>query len=318
MPRDWLTADDITAMVDDMVVKMGEAAFPHNGRAHLYSGPSKIVWNQILGLKTDNHDRAVEWAKNNGVTLIDDTPVGKFLDQFEGIGTFEYFKVNPRVPDAAKFNEAIKPWKHASRLFIAALWGDVTTTICGANRQGVYYGVELPSAINPGHIGLSIPETIRELLNPRAKPIETINEIPMVYIERYYQPSDYEPAHRLVGLGEQRMALHQAFRTSSPAAVRDALKLASAEILKTPADAYRYFLESQERYRIDRKEQLTGTPAETRPCYNQTPEERQKTRETQLMDFVARGLERIEAEIDPSTPASIPFTIKAVSSSGPR
>jgi hypothetical protein len=297
MTRAWLYADDIIATIDEMVKNLREKAFLHKGRTHLYSGPSPAVQKQILGKNFDNQYRAQQWAKNHSAVMIDDTPIGQFLINFEGTGTFGYFMNHPHVPAEDYYVEGIKPWKHASRLFVASLWGDVTTTICGADRRGVYHTIELSTALNPNHMGLSVLETLQLLLNPKNRKIKRINEIDKKIYDGLYFETDYERAARLVALGEQRMALHEALKNASPANVRDALRIASKEVLQSPAEAYEYFLESQRRYRIDRSLQSAGTPIALRPAYNQTPEMRWQLREKKLQDFVNYVLAAIDNEI---------------------
>jgi len=117
----WFTADEIITMIDVMVLKLGEEAFLHNGKAHLYSGPSYEVRKQILGKYQDNFERAKKWAKDHNAKIIDDTIVGNFLNNFGGVGLYDYFDVNPFIKPGHNTVEAAKVWTHASRLFIAAL-----------------------------------------------------------------------------------------------------------------------------------------------------------------------------------------------------
>lgn len=81
--------------------------------------------------------------------MIDDTPIGQFLEEFEGVGVYVYFSKHPDVPTSKKEMEAKEVWAHASLRFIESLWGRVYTTICGADRGGVYYTVEIPAIAAP-------------------------------------------------------------------------------------------------------------------------------------------------------------------------
>lgn len=306
MLGDWFEANDIITLINLMVLEMGEYAFPHNGRSHLYSGPSKLIANQLWPTNTNNHKRAQKWAKDHDLVIIDNTPVGSWLANFEKVGTFIYFKKNPHVLDVDKDEEATKPWRHASRLFIAALWGEISTTVCGADQKGVYFGTELPYAINEKHKGLPLDELYRALVNPRKIPIEYINEIPMRKIIKLYDPDDYKPAHRLVCIGEQLMALHEAQRSLSREGMREILRAASKEVFEGPSAAYRYFLESRERYNIDREILAAKDMGLSVPIFKKTAQERFEENEDMQRHFVKLVSDCIRAELSlaPDAPKS--------------
>ncbi|MER2520632.1 MAG: hypothetical protein ABTQ34_08090 [Bdellovibrionales bacterium] len=98
MPRVWVLPEDVIAEIDRKANKLKERAFPHNGHLHYYSGPSPAVWNLIADPKEKNHEIAIAWAKAHGAMIIDDSPIGKFLTHYKGMGTFDYFNLNPRIP----------------------------------------------------------------------------------------------------------------------------------------------------------------------------------------------------------------------------
>lgn len=60
------TAQYINRLVDEMLVALGKDAFPHNGKAHLYSGPRKEVYKQLLDYNDySNHERALTLHKTS-------------------------------------------------------------------------------------------------------------------------------------------------------------------------------------------------------------------------------------------------------------
>ncbi len=192
---DWLKADDLTRVIDGMVLDTKHPAFAHNGHTHLYSGPLKSIREAILGIVVDNHGRALMRRRQLGAVIIDDTLVGKYLINFKGVrgatilgkGTFDYFRVNPDIDDSERITQALAPWQHASRYFALASWGYVSTTVCGASINGVYYTLETPYTINPNHKCSFMPpieDTIHNLFIPRKKPIEYVNLLPFAQVER--------------------------------------------------------------------------------------------------------------------------------------
>ena len=262
MTRVWVLPKDIIDEIDQRANALGVDAFPHTGRLHFYSGPSQAVFDLIAGPTLANRDRAIAWAKDHGAMVIEETPIGKWLDTYEGIGTFDYFDANPRIPDTEKDIAGVAPWQHLSHLYALSAHGQITTTVAGASRRGVYYTVELPNTLVPSYMGLTAKQFLDDLSAKRTKPVEAINLISFDRILKARDArGDIGDAHNLIQLGEQRMALQEALETSRPSSIREALKLASKEVLRSPAEAYKYFLESQERYQIDRALQMKGTKA---------------------------------------------------------
>ena len=294
----WVLPKDIINDIDEMADRLKEAAFPHNGRLHYYSGPSDDVWGLITGgFQEKNHPRALEWAKKHGAMVIDVSPVGEFLLNYAGVGTFEYFKNHPHLTRSEIVEARIAPWKHASHLLALSAYGHVTTTVCGADRSGVYYSIELQNTLAPTYHGLSAKEFLAALSTPRKKEVETINLIPFTQILDARDKNGVEAANTKIQLGEIRMALQEALENAEPEAVRKALKCASQEVLRSPADAYKYFLESQERFVVDRAVQMKGTPAYDDFMKNKSPVARQQHREERLDQFASKVLLLIETEI---------------------
>ena len=171
----WVLPQDVIDEIDRRANALGIGAFPHNGRLHFYSGPSRAVQALIAGDNPTNQRRAKAWAKDHGATIIEETPIGAWLDKFEGMGTFDYFDANPRILDADRDAAKILPWQHLSHLFALSACGQVTTTVAGANRGGVYYTVELPNALVPSYMGLTAKQFLDDLSAKRTKPVEAIN-----------------------------------------------------------------------------------------------------------------------------------------------
>ncbi|MFA6280578.1 MAG: hypothetical protein WC612_07305 [Bdellovibrionales bacterium] len=308
MPRVWVLPEDIIADVDAMANRLKDKAFPHNGRLHYYSGPSREVWGLIAGgFQEKNYPRGLIWAKEHGAMTIDDSPIGKFLNTYRKRGTFNYFKANPLfVTRGEKAAAGLLPWSHASRLLSLSAFGQVTTTVTGASREGVYYTVEAPNTLAPTYHGLSATEFLAALSSPRPKQVDAINLIPFGDILNAYKSKDIEAAHTMIQLGEIRMALHEALETSKPDAIKTALKMASKEVLRSPAEAYKYFLESRERFLVDRALQMPSTNASKQFMKKQTPDVRGKHREEKLDQFTSKVLLLIETEIALMPPASRP------------
>jgi|GEM_PF-1796352 len=312
------TARYINRLVDEMFVALGEDAFPHNGKAHLYSGPRQEVIDQLLNYNHySNYERALIWAKAHGAFTIDDSRIGQLLiKEFDGIGINKYFTRKYLGQKHLAWAESGQVWRHASRLFILSLWGAVTTTVCGASDKSVYSLAELRTAVRPEQVALTMQEVVRQLLLPRDKEIETINEVPMQEFIELKNKGGYVRAQRAICLGEQRLALSEAIKTSSTGDIRDALSKVPADILadpsqnigdaffnamieigKPPVDAMRYFIDSQQRYQIDQRliREAKKLPAIT--AYSRTPDEMLNQKTEKLEEFATLVLHRISVEL---------------------
>jgi len=316
MLGDWLFADDLNDRIDDIVLDPTLPALDHNGHVHVYSGPERDVKRQIAGVLIDNHERAIIRAARFGAVLIDDTRVGKFLIEFKGVGsaiiagkgTFEYFRAHPHVDDADRFSQAIAPWQHASVLFALAASGYVTTTVSGAPPDGVYCSLETPHLINSYHTGFPLKNIVRALFVPRKEPVEYFNLVPYPQIEAVYTPTNWKPATKMIVKSEHRMSLQEALHAVRPSTIRDALKLASREVLSNPIELYEYFLESRECYEVARELMIKSTTASPRKT-SKTPIERQQLRERRLEEFGAMALALVQTELDLMPAASRPSII---------
>ncbi len=306
MPRIWVLPEDVIAEIDRRANKLKERAFPHNGHLHYYSGPSAAVWNLIADPKEKNHDIAIAWAKAHGAMIIDDSPIGKFLTNYKGMGTFAYFNLNPRIPARDRRDAGLRPWKHASHLLALSAHGQVTTTVNGADRGGVYYTIEYANTMEPSYLGLSASEFLDALSTPRKKEVLNINMLPFKEVLAKRDNKGTESAHVMIQLGATRMALHEALEKSDPDYIRKALNLASKEVLRSPAEAYKYFLVSQERFLIDRADQMKGTAFAENFAKHQTPIVRKQRREERLDQFTSKVLFLIETEIAMMPPSARP------------
>jgi len=308
MPRGWDRHETIIAEIDIKADRLKASAFSHNGRLHFYSGPRREVSELIVGpYQDDNHIRAVAWAKAHGAMVIEHSPIGKYLANYRNLNTFKYFEKNPLyVTDGEKIEAALAPWKHLSHLFALSAFGQVTTTVTGAHTGGVYYTIELQNTLAPTYHGLSATEFLTALSTPRKKEVDAINLIPFDRILAEHKTNGIEAAHTMIQLGEIRMALHEALETSKPDAIKAALKVASKEVLRSPADAYKYFLDSHERFSVDWALRMKGTPAGDEFLRDKTPDFRRQRREERLDHFTSKVLLLIETEIALMSPASRP------------
>lgn len=315
---DWLYADDLIRMIDEIVSNSKLKALDHNGHTHFYSTPSDDVINQIAGVIINNHARALRRAPRLGATLIDDTLIGQFLSNFRGTGsaiiskkgTFDYFLANPLISADDKYYQAVAPWKHASRYFALASWGYVSTTICGASRDSVYYTLETPYAVNPYHPTPSdmqpIHDDLEALFVPRVKPVEFINLLPFDRVAKGYTPTKWERAHRIIGLGEQRMTLNEALDGVNPRTIGEGLRKASVEVLSRPIEVFQYYLESRECYLVDRHLMLKSAATKPKKSDIGTPQERQIKREREATEFGLMALQLVKTELELLPPADRP------------
>ena len=275
--------------------KLGITAFPHFGRAHYYSGPNKEVLAELEKSygKTfsRNHARAINWAKTHNATIIDNTPLALLLTKFDSFSKYS-------TPE-----EQILPWRHLSRMYALSMWGHVSTTVCGADTvSGVYFNEEITHTINPHHLKLIAPGSFdsdfyHALFNPSNKKIADINIRPFNEFETLYNPSDVIPVHRRVCLSEQRMGLHEAIEGADIKTIKTALRVASQEVCTRPVEAYEYFLDSRERFLLDRKNMMKNAAHTTAPFYKRSPTERAQHKGDELKQFGLMVWNLIETEL---------------------
>jgi hypothetical protein len=291
MPGAWLTADEIIAHIDELIRVHGEAAMfgPNDGFAQLYSGPKKSVLNNIRGVSRRNHERAVEQAKVNKAIILDETPIGKLLDNFSGLNIYDYMKANPFVGASLKRREADRVMRHVSRPFIASLWGEVSTAVCAAGKDRVFYKDELPT------ITITIPDLIASLM--KLTDITKINGIEVSKIRAAEKSGGYDAAFRLICLGELREAHKRALKSGD-------------------VDQYQDYLERREFYMVERNLTWKRMKKGPRPAFALSPKEREVRREVMLNEFIAVSLSFAKA-ISASDPTPVTGTIPRKSSGGP-
>ena len=281
MAGGWLTTDEIIALVDEQIACLGKAAFGNNkGHAQLYSGPSSKVLNLIINPPDRNHRRAKDQAAPAAAVLLDDSPIGIFLENIGGVGLYKYCVDNPLMPYNKETEEADRVMRHVSRKFVSSLWGKVSTAVCGAAKDRVFYSDEIPA----------FAETIPDLIAKLAKSddIETINDIPVAKIRKLYDATDYDAAFRLICLGEIRMAGQRA---------RD----------NRNVDDMQDYLERKEFYLVERSLTWNGSAKAERPIYRMTPEDRLAWKQQRMNEFVGTGLRLAIAAMSQPTGPHAPF-----------
>lgn len=303
----YITPEKLVDYLYFRAEKLGMAAFPHFGRAHYYSGPNKAVLSELEKSYGKaflrNHARAVTWAKAHNAAIIDNTPLALFLSRFDSFGRYS----DPE--------DQILPWQHLSRMFALSMWGSVSTTVCGADtKMGVYFNEEISHTINPHHLDHVTPGSFdadfyHSLFNPSNKEITEINIRPFDEFEALYNPNDILPVHRRVCQSEMRMGLHEALEGADKNTIRKALTLAAQEICSRPVEAYEYYLDSRERFLLDRDNMMKGAKPSSAPFYLQTPTQRAESKEKQLMAFGLMVWDLIETELS-MMPASARPNIK--------
>jgi hypothetical protein len=265
MSAAWLSATDIIALVDAEIVKLGADAFgPNSGASVLYSGPAQLeVLNLIIGKPERNHNRAKKQAAANDALLIDNTPMGQFIENFNGVGVYAYFLAQYAHDPDAGYVEADKVMRHMSRKFIETLWGKVTTAVCGAAKDRVFYQDEIPTFAE------TIPDLIARLL--KSQDIDAINGVAIEKIRNLYKPGNYDAAYRLICLGEIRETLNRARKSGR-------------------VEDYQDYLERKEFYLVERAYTWRSTSRADRKIYSLSCEDRQIWKENKLRQFVANQL----------------------------
>jgi hypothetical protein len=193
-------AEDIIALVEVLIAKLGPDAFNIDGRVQLYSGPRAVI-AAALHFLARNQDRAFDQAARNSAALIDTSEIGKHLGQYDGVGIYEYFEQQYRatygVDSPEAFAEADKVMRFASRSFIQAAFGHVATAVCGADTNRIFFADELPELV-------------------KNKEIETVNSLPAQMVRDFYAIDPYE-AFRLICLSELLEARRYMKSATTPA-----------------------------------------------------------------------------------------------------
>jgi hypothetical protein len=281
MAGGWLTTDEIITLVDEQIAHLGKAAFGDNkGHAQLYSGPSSKVLGLIINPPDRNHRRAKDQAAPHGTVILDNSPIGVFLENIEGVGLYKYCVANPLMPFGKETEEADRVMRHVSRKFVSSLWGKVSTAVCGAAKDRVFYTDEIPAFAE------TIPDLIAKLI--KSDDIETINGIPAAKIRKLYNAADYDAAFRLICLGEIRMAGKRARDTRNVHDMQD-------------------YLERKEFYLVERSLTWNGNAKAERPIYRMSPEDRLMWKQRCMNEFVGAGLRHTITAISQPTGPHAPY-----------
>ncbi|MCL2469534.1 MAG: hypothetical protein FWF24_04815 [Alphaproteobacteria bacterium] len=334
-PRDeWLTSYNINQLIIDPLVESdGRMAFARDGAivplfgVGFYSGPDKDrVIKNMAGpfgpyAASDfirHQERILQTAQRTGIVLIEFTPVGQVLENFQGFGkaliqhkgTRAYFEAHPeRESMSDNEKNADIPWMHASRYFAWAAHGHILTFFCGADPLRVAYSVEISSIINP-FAPLSVPlqtvdPTIQALFVPRKPPymIETINGFPFEWFQRFNLPNDLRPAYEAFCVSEISKAQMDYLVTINPKTIRAAVNQASAELLVPNAmEAASLFLELREAFRVGQAYIFKHTSPPLRKSDLAPPEVRRDRRQFKMTEigFMVWGCLQAEDLLRPS------------------
>lgn len=236
MPRNWLFADDIIEIISALIAKDGTTAIPYEGRAHLYSGPrdeihddGKNILNYVHKVN-GNYARAKFLAPIFNARLIDDMNVYKVLNNVDGSGLdiYSYFEKAYGFDKKLSDSEADRVSRYVSGRFIDDIYGSVTTSVCGAGRNRVFFDTELPCLAR----SREVVDLVAGLA--KSKEIETVNDGTIIEIRNLFKLNAIELAFRVICVNEQDKLS------------RTAWDLASKEIMK-------HCLDVEEFYMIDRK-----------------------------------------------------------------
>ncbi|MDD3288346.1 MAG: hypothetical protein PHX43_05005 [Alphaproteobacteria bacterium] len=232
----WLDADQIIERVDAVIKTDGTAACPYDGRAHLYTGPHKGIYgdgnilNYIHEIN-NNHERAKFLAPIYNALLIDDMNISRLvLNNVDGtgIGVYSYLKrthldLHPTFSDL----EADRVMRYVSKYFVDGLYGVITTSVCGAGRDRIFFDTEYP------RLSQETADLVTGLA--KSKDIETVNDGSIINIRKLWKQDAIEIAYRVICVDEQDKLR------------RTAWDLASKELM-------RHYLDVEEFYMIDRQQ----------------------------------------------------------------
>lgn len=251
----------------------------HNHRGQLSSGPMRTYLKEIepdfSAVPVANNTLRAEWqAAAFNATRIGDTVAGKFI--FDHV--YDHFNAlfPPSDPTKARTgsDETYKVEAFISRSFVANLDGHVFTAACGADKNRIYRGEEIPTFIE------TIPTLIDSLL--KAEDIKTVNGVAIEKYRKLFARKGYDAVYQYLCLNELRLLLHYARATGSQAAFRD-------------------YLTRKEMYQLERKDTFLANGASTsytatngtlrtvskhtRPVYNRTKKERWHRRMMALLNW---------------------------------
>ncbi|MER2520973.1 MAG: hypothetical protein ABTQ34_09900 [Bdellovibrionales bacterium] len=295
MPKPWLTANEIIELVNAVIRKNGTAAYPYFGYAHLYTGPRYEIHEagkNILHYDKDannNHKRAQFWAPLFGAKLIDDMNLSLLVlsdVNSSGLDIYGYFlKAFGSIDPKSAFREADRVMRYASKYFVDGLWGHVTTSVCGAARNRVFFDTEFP------RLDFETVDLVTGLA--KSKDIETVNGKPIADIRKLFTMNAVETAYRVVCIHEIDLLRRTAWATASESIMRHCLdveefymvdrqqgwKVAAKELFKGGVPI-------PELIKLDRKLTRLDRVAKRSRSYCCSPVERFSQKEAKLHHFV--------------------------------
>jgi hypothetical protein len=198
-------AEDVLAVVRELIARFGADAFRTDGRIRLYSGPRDLI-AEALPEMARNQVRARAQAARTRAALIEHTRIGRYLGTVGRPGNiYRYFderyaeRFGPRSKQA--FRQADRVMRETSREFIKAAFGNVATAVCGAAADRIFFEVELPAMV-------------------ANDAIEAINGLPAGLVRDFYRIDPYE-AFRVICIAELLEARRYAAVMKSPKSRRD-------------------------------------------------------------------------------------------------
>ncbi|MFA6280604.1 MAG: hypothetical protein WC612_07440 [Bdellovibrionales bacterium] len=297
MVAKWLTPDEIIDLMMGVILKDHTAACPYFGRAHLYTGPRKEVHGKgtnILGYIHDNdsnHERAKFLATTFDAKLIDEMNVYTLvLNNIVGSGHNVYRYIHAAFDDQKKSekeadDEADRVMRKASKYFVDGLWGHVTTSVCGAGRNRIFFDTEFP------RLGKETVDLITGLA--KSCDIETVNEGSIMDIRKLFKLNAIETAYRVVCVNEQNLLNRMAWDKASEEIMRHCLDVEEFYMIDRQkgwkAAAKELFIGGApvpELVRLDRKLTRQDRAAKRSPKYCKSPAERLSQKESKLLHFV--------------------------------
>jgi len=297
MAAKWLTPDEIIDLLMAVIHKDHTAACHYFGRAHLYTGPREEIHENggnILhyNRKSDsNHKRAQFLSPIFKAKLIDEMNIFTLVlndvaDSGDGIYSYmlKSFK-DQKKPLAGAPIEADRVMRHASKYFIDGLWGHVTTSVCGAGRDRIFYDTEFP------RLGVEAVDLITGLT--KSRDIKTVNDGSIMDIRKLFKLNAIETAYRVVCINEQDLLHRTAWEKASEEIMRHCLgveefymidrqqgwKAAAKELFKGNVPVPELVL-------LDRKLTCQDFIAKRSPKYCGSPATRLSQKEEKLLHFV--------------------------------
>ncbi|MER2520322.1 MAG: hypothetical protein ABTQ34_06505 [Bdellovibrionales bacterium] len=175
--------------------------------------------------------------------------------------------------------------RRASKYFVDGLWGHVTTSVCGAARNRIFFDTEFP------RLGVETVDLITKLA--KSKDIETVNGKPITDIRKLFKMNAVETAYRVVCINEQELLYRTAWAKASEQIMRHCIdveefymidrqkgwKIAAKELFKGGVPI-------PELIKLDRKLTRLDRVARRSRSYCRSPAERFSQKEAKLHHFV--------------------------------